>query len=111
MRGFCLGPMDYASFSRIRAELPNAPHMLFYEPLFLVFFPVLYAIYLAAPDGSHARKWILLAGSALFYTWGEPLFVLVLLVSVALDYRLSLHLAPETSSATRRRLLLTIGVA
>ena len=36
--------------------------MLFYEPIFLIFFPVLYVLYLVM-HGKNARNWTLLAGS------------------------------------------------
>jgi alginate O-acetyltransferase complex protein AlgI len=82
--------------------------MLFHEPLFLIFFPVLYVLYLSAKKGS-AKSWILLCASILFYTWGEPLFVPVLFVSILIDYQLSRSIvtAPERS----RRALLAFGIA
>ena len=83
--------------------------MLFYEPLFVTFFLAVYALYLQA-RGVLARKWILLVASALFYVWGEPVFVLVLLVSAAVDYALSFHLNKPTPEGTRR-LALAAGVA
>ena len=56
--------------------------MLFYEAVFsTIFFPTLYATYLTLSGHIVARKWALLVASAAFYTWGEPLFVPVLLAS------------------------------
>jgi alginate O-acetyltransferase complex protein AlgI len=83
--------------------------MLFYEPLFLTIFPAVYALYLLA-SGAPTRKWTLLVASTLFYFWGEPLFVLVLLASTAIDYALSFHLGDPTALRTRR-LALAAGVA
>ena len=83
--------------------------MLFYEPLFLTIFPAVYAFYLLATRAS-AKKWTLLVVSTLFYLWGEPVFVLVLLVSTALDYALSFHLSDPTPPRTRR-LALAAGIA
>jgi alginate O-acetyltransferase complex protein AlgI len=83
--------------------------MLFYEPLFVTFFPVFYALYLLA-TGSGTKKSALLIASVLFYLWGEPVFVLVLLLSTAVDYGLSFHL-DEKSPRRSRRLALTAGVA
>ena len=82
--------------------------MLFYEPLFLTIFPAFYAVYLLA-SGASAKKWILLVASALFYLWGEPVFVLVLLISAALDYALSFHLNDPAPLPTRR-LALALGI-
>src|SRR3954452_17593419 len=83
--------------------------MLFYEPLFLTIFPAIYAFYLLA-SGASAKKWTLLLVSTLFYLWGEPVFVLVLLASTALDYALSFHLG-EPAPPRRRRLALVAGIA
>ena len=83
--------------------------MLFYEPLFLTVFPAFYAFYLLA-TGASAKKWTLLIASTLFYLWGEPVFVLVLLVSTAIDYALSFHLN-DKSPARTRRLALSAGIA
>src|SRR5712671_6354367 len=83
--------------------------MLFYEPLFLTVFPAVYAFYLLV-SGASAKKWTLLIVSTLFYVWGEPVFVLVLLASTAIDYALSFHLSDRTLARTRR-LALTAGIA
>jgi alginate O-acetyltransferase complex protein AlgI len=83
--------------------------MLFYEPLFLSIFPAVYALYLLA-TGASVKKWTLLIASTLFYLWGEPVFVLVLLVSTAIDYALSFHLNDPTPRRTRR-LALAAGIA
>src|SRR3954454_21171836 len=83
--------------------------MLFYEPLFLTLFPAVYAFYLLASRAS-AKKWTLLIVSTLFYLWGEPVFVLVLLVSTAFDYALSFHLNDPAAPRTRQ-LALATGIA
>src|SRR5213079_2179458 len=83
--------------------------MLFYEPLFVTFFLALYALYLQARRAL-SKKWTLLIASALFYLWGEPVFVLVLLVSTAIDYALSFHLDKKTAERMRR-LALATGIA
>jgi alginate O-acetyltransferase complex protein AlgI len=69
--------------------------MLFYEPLFLTVFAAFYAFYLLV-TGAPLRKWLLLIASTLFYLWGEPVFVAVLLVSTAFDYALSFYLGEAT---------------
>jgi alginate O-acetyltransferase complex protein AlgI len=83
--------------------------MLFYEPLFLTIFPAVYAFYLLV-TGASAKKWTLLIVSTLFYLWGEPVFVLVLLASTAIDYALSFYLS-DPAPARTRRLALAAGVA
>src|SRR3979490_2544932 len=82
--------------------------MLFYEPLFLTVFPAFYAFYLLA-TGAPSKKWALLIASTLFYLWGEPVFVLVLFASTAIDYALSFHLN-DPAPARTRRLALAAGV-
>lgn len=83
--------------------------MLFYEPLFLTLFPALYAFYLLL-TGAPAKKWTLLIASTLFYIWGEPVFVLVLFASTALDYALSFHLGQDHPARTRK-FALAAGIA
>ncbi len=86
--------------------------MLFYDSLFLTLFPVLYVLYLAIHNSS-IKKWILLIASFLFYAWGEPLFVPVLMASTFVDYLLAPHLskiADNQNSEARRQFLLAVGV-
>ena len=53
--------------------------------------------------GGHCRRSGRCCSQArLFYLWGEPVFVLVLLVSTAFDYALSFHLNKPTPERTRR---------
>src|ERR1700730_18375168 len=82
--------------------------MLFYEPLFVTSFLAFYAFYLLV-IGASARKWALLIASALFYFWGEPVFVMVLFASTTIDYALSFHLNDPTP-ARIRRLALAAGI-
>lgn len=82
--------------------------MLFYEPLFLTIFPAFYAVYLQT-RGASPKKWTLLAASTLFYLWGEPVFVLILLASTALDYGLSFHVNDPAPRRTRQ-LALAAGI-
>jgi len=80
--------------------------MLFYEPIFLLFFfPAVYALYLSFHDRKAAKKWTLLLASAAFYTWGEPLFIPVLFASSLFDYWLSLRLRAGQSESSRRTLV------
>jgi len=82
--------------------------MLFYEPLFLTAFPALYAMYLVMRD-ARARRWLMLIASLLFYAWGEPLFVPVLVVSALIDYGLTARLHATHHDGTRK-ILLAIGI-
>ncbi|HSQ03479.1 MAG TPA: MBOAT family O-acyltransferase, partial [Burkholderiales bacterium] len=84
--------------------------MSFIDPLFLfVFFPLLYAACLTENTRIGAKKWTLLVASVLFYWWGEPLFVPVLLLTSVLDYYLSLKI--HGSDVERdRKVYVAIGV-
>jgi alginate O-acetyltransferase complex protein AlgI len=85
--------------------------MLFYEPFFALFVaPAFYAIYLLINDRPRAKKWALIVASVAFYTWGEPLFVPVVIVSTAIDYVLSRQIARSASEPVRRALV-SAGIA
>jgi alginate O-acetyltransferase complex protein AlgI len=85
--------------------------MLFYEPFFALFVaPAFYALYLIINDRSLAKKWALIVASVAFYTWGEPLFVPVVIVSTAIDYALAQRIATAWGETTRRALV-AIGIA
>jgi alginate O-acetyltransferase complex protein AlgI len=59
--------------------------MLFSTPFFtFAFLPVFFALYWFVP----AHRWVLLAGSLIFYAWGEPVFVFVVFASALLDWLL-----------------------
>ncbi len=61
--------------------------MVFSSSLFLLLFvPLFFGVYWLLPY-RFKNGWALLA-SVLFYTWGAPLFVFVLIASVAMDYLL-----------------------
>jgi alginate O-acetyltransferase complex protein AlgI len=64
--------------------------MLFSTPFFIfAFLPVFFAIYWFAP----ARRPVLLAGSLLFYAWGEPVFIIAVAASALLDWTLGKKIA------------------
>ena len=80
--------------------------MLFYEPSFVTFFAAFCALYLLA-TASVTKKSALLIAGVLFHLWGEPVFVLVLLLSTAADYALSFYLTDKVPQRSRR-LALTV---
>src|SRR2546423_14785286 len=64
--------------------------MLFSTPFFIfAFLPVFFVLYWFLPG----RRWVLLAGSLLFYGWGEPVFLFVVLASALLDWLLGKQIA------------------
>jgi len=85
--------------------------MLFYEPLFLfIYFPTFCLAYFLAERHMRGRAAVVLVGSILFYTWSEPLFVPVVLVSAALDHLIGLKLARVPSRSLQARVLLAVGI-
>src|SRR5665213_1561583 len=78
--------------------------MLFPSIAFLFYFlPLFFIAYCAAP-GIAAKNVVLLLASLLFYAWGEPWFVMVLLGQIALNYGAALIIAANDG---RRRSLAT----
>jgi alginate O-acetyltransferase complex protein AlgI len=64
--------------------------MLFSTPFFVfVYLPIFFGLYWFLP----AHRWILLLGSLLFYAWGEPIFVFVVVGSALLDWLLGKQIA------------------
>lgn len=81
--------------------------MSFHSFDFLVFFLAFLSIYWQLPH--RAQNVALALGSYFFYGYGEPYFVLLLLLSTAVDYRLALAIAAEPSS--KRKLWLWASIA
>jgi alginate O-acetyltransferase complex protein AlgI len=82
--------------------------MLFPTPAFATFLTVLLALLLMI-RGDRVRKLVLLLASYVFYMWWNPIFVLPLLVTTAIDYQAGRMLENEERPG-RRRLLLTLSV-
>ncbi|MFC0408101.1 MBOAT family O-acyltransferase [Roseomonas elaeocarpi] len=81
--------------------------MAFSSIVFLFYFlPLFLLIYLALPP---ARMWVIIAGSLVFYAWGEPFYIGLLLVFIVMNWWLGLRL--ERASPPLGRALLTIGVS
>ena len=81
--------------------------MLFSSLVFLwIFLPAVLVFYRLAPAGG--KNAVLLAASLFFYAWGEPVYILLMLFSITLNYLGGLALAPL---AGRRRALVMAAVA
>ncbi len=86
--------------------------MLFCSEIFLfLFLPAVLLLYYALkPLGMRVRNLVLLASSILFYGWGEPKFVYVMLGSIVLNYLFGL-LMSITESRILKKFFLSLGVA
>ncbi|MES2262028.1 MAG: MBOAT family protein [Pseudomonadota bacterium] len=79
--------------------------MVFSSPVFLFYFlPCFLLLYYVLPW----KNTTLLVGSLLFYAWGEPRFVPLLMFSAFLNYGFGYLIA---RAAARRKLLLALGIA
>jgi len=79
--------------------------MLFQTWIFLPFFLVAYAVYLALKRTRFGNLWILIA-SYVFYGWFHPLFLLLIAYSTTIDYFLTALMA----KSRRPRLWLTLSI-
>lgn len=81
--------------------------MVFSSAIFLFFFlPVVLVLYYVLPKSW--RNGILLAASLLFYSWGEPVFIAVLLASITLDFFIAKKMGK--SEARQRKIWLTVSL-
>ena len=78
--------------------------MVFSSPIFLYgFLPLVLAVYYLLPR--RERNGWLVAASYLFYGWGNPFYVFLLVFSTGLDFCCALGLAGSESRGRRRALL------
>ena len=83
--------------------------MLFSSITFLgFFFPVVLIAYYALPHRAY-RNAVLLLASMLFYAWGEPKFVLLMLASVLFNYNMGIFIADRKESS-KKFLIFAIAV-
>lgn len=87
--------------------LRNGP-VVFSSPIFLYgYLPLVVAVYYLLPRT--ARNGWLVVASYVFYGWGKPLYILLLLFSTLLDFCCALGIA-KSGQAGRRKLLLACSV-
>jgi alginate O-acetyltransferase complex protein AlgI len=83
--------------------------MVFSSLIFMFFFlPVTMLFYFAA--GKKLKNIILLISGLLFYAWGEPIYVFVMILSAAIDYFAGRFIDKFDESPKLRRLFLLISV-
>ncbi|MBR9831086.1 MBOAT family protein [bacterium] len=80
--------------------------MVFSSSIFLLYFlPVFLLVYHLV--GGRLKNWVILIASILFYSWGAPKFVFVILASTIVDFYIVQKLASSTAKSTRNGLLFT----
>ena len=83
--------------------------MVFSSPIFLfLFLPITLGVYFVVPK--RARNIWLLAASLVFYGWGEPKFLVVMLASIACNFLLALKIA-QLADRRRARPVLIAAIA
>lgn len=72
--------------------------MVFSSIAFLcIFFPVVFLLHLVIPN-IHFQNAVLILASVLFYAYGEPVYVILLLLSVAMNYGFGLAIAKNKTN-------------
>ena len=80
--------------------------MLFNSLQFLVFFPVVTLIYFLLP---HAWRWLhLLIASCIFYMYFIPVYILILIFTIVIDYIAGIVI--ETATGRRRKIFLVMSI-
>ncbi len=84
--------------------------VLFSSMEFLLFFlPVVLGVYFLLP--LKARNYWLLLGSLFFYAWGEPVYVVIMILSIAFNYFLALRIEELAGSKAARKLVFVVAIA
>lgn len=84
--------------------------MLFSSITFLGFFlPLVLAFYYALP-GRVYRNSVLLAASLIFYAWGEPKFILLMLASILFNFNFAIFISEKSGKARKALLIFAVAV-
>ena len=82
--------------------------MLFSSITFLFyFFPIVLILYFAVPQ--RFRNFVLLIASLIFYGWGEPRFLIFMVISILAGYVIGLQLE-KTEHPNKRKILLIVSL-
>lgn len=85
--------------------------MLFSSNIFLFcFLPLLCIVYKLLYKSRKAQNVVLTLASLFFYAWGEPAFVLVMLLSIAVNWFMGLGIGRNESNQKKRKLFLILSV-
>jgi alginate O-acetyltransferase complex protein AlgI len=84
--------------------------MVFSSVTFLFFFlPIFLTLYFLPPFRGLRNAFILLA-SLIFYAWGEPVYVVLMIFSILTNYLVALGLAGEDRTERKMRLLVGLSL-
>ena len=74
------------------------------------FLPAVLLIYYLLPAAG--RNWFLLAASLVFYAWGDPVYLILLIFSAVFHYIMGLQIGGEENDGRRKKqdLIFAVGV-
>lgn len=86
--------------------------MLFNSLSFLIFFPVVTALYFLLPgpkEGSLGQRWLLLlVASCFFYMWFIPQYILILFITIIIDYYAGILIEDSVGEKKKKYLFYSI---
>ena len=83
--------------------------MLFSSIFFLfTFLPILLIVYFAVPF--KYKNYVLLAASLFFYAWGEPIYVFLMIFSIAFNWAMALDIEKERKLGKKTTLIFTVVI-
>ena len=82
--------------------------MLFNSIEFLIFFPIVTLLFYLMP---HKWRWLLLlAASCFFYMWFIPKYILILLITIAIDYSAGILMEKWKDDVPRKKTCLVVSI-
>ena len=83
--------------------------MVFSSSIFLfIFLPIVFLLYFISP-GINAKNIVLLTSSLLFYAWGEPKYIFLMIISILANYGFGLWI-PRIQKKNMRKAVLGLAV-
>jgi D-alanyl-lipoteichoic acid acyltransferase DltB (MBOAT superfamily) len=83
--------------------------MLFHEPVFRIFFLIVFPVYLLVRKNNRLMNWWLMIASYVFYGWWNPSYLLLLFGTSAIDYLMVVFME-RSSTQGKRKLWLIISL-
>ncbi len=83
--------------------------MVFSSPTFLFYFLPLFMVLYVVARPLAMKNHVLVASSIVFYAWGEPVAIALLLVSIVFNYAAAILIAARTGRARRIGLVLAVS--
>lgn len=76
--------------------------MLFHEPVFRVFFLIVFPVFLLVKHNNRLMNWWLMIASYVFYGWWNPSYLLLLFGTSAIDYMMVVFMERSATPAKRK---------